>query len=486
MNSIIKNIFYLIILILICGCGSTIKDSVEPLSSTTKNYYSFWKPLKTSEIVTSKTCAPLFPENFSISEKLTLAEVIDITLVNNPDTKITWEEARRAASLYGESLSDYYPEINFDTTQTRERESTFATSPGIAPFIDIYRRTITTPEANLSYTIYDFGQRKYTSDSARYSLFYANRMQNQEIQTIMKSVMDDYYDYQYQKEALYATESDLENAQTALDAANVKFTAGLAAIGDIAQAKTTYLQTKLNLIDQTQSVETSYVTLLNNMGLPANIKINFVDFPEDILVKEMMESLQKLLNKSLKKRQDLLAKKDTAESNLSRVKLYQAKELPKIGGTFNFGRSYYDWKYHDDYHWVLQFRLSFPLFKGFFYKNQIKQAKADYNKAKAEIIQKELIVIKEVTNSHFLVNTSAKTVKYSTDYLQTAEVRFNIALANYKAGTNTILDVLAAQSSLADARAKNARAKKLWYTSLADLAYSTGSLCSGFEKKDCI
>ena len=52
-----------------------------------------------------------------------------------------------------------------------------------------------------------------------------------------------------------------------------------------------------------------------------------------------------------------------------------------------------------------------------------------------------------------------------------------IALSNYKAGTNTILDVLSAQSSLADSRAKKAQATRDWYSSLANLSYSTGSMC---------
>ena len=55
-----------------------------------------------------------------------------------------------------------------------------------------------------------------------------------------------------------------------------------------------------------------------------------------------------------------------------------------------------------------------------------------------------------------------------------AEKQYEVALGKYKAGTTTILDVVSAQSSLADARAERAKATQNWFTSLANLAYATG------------
>ena len=49
-------------------------------------------------------------------------------------------------------------------------------------------------------------------------------------------------------------------------------------------------------------------------------------------------------------------------------------------------------------------------------------------------------------------------------------------MIKYKQGTNTIVDVVNAQSSLADARARQINALEQWYSSLANLAYSTGML----------
>jgi outer membrane protein len=93
-------------------------------------------------------------------------------------------------------------------------------------------------------------------------------------------------------------------------------------------------------------------------------------------------------------------------------------------------------------------------------------------------MQSELSLIQDVTVAHMGVKTSATNLADSDEYLKSAELEFNIAITSYKAGTATILDVLKAQSSLADARAKKAQAQKNWFLSLADIAYATGSLCA--------
>ena len=93
-------------------------------------------------------------------------------------------------------------------------------------------------------------------------------------------------------------------------------------------------------------------------------------------------------------------------------------------------------------------------------------------------MQTESTQLQNLTTAHMGVKTAASNLTDSDEYLKAAELEFNIALTSYKVGTMTILDVLQAQSSLADARSKKASAQKDWFLSLADIAYATGSLCA--------
>ena len=93
-------------------------------------------------------------------------------------------------------------------------------------------------------------------------------------------------------------------------------------------------------------------------------------------------------------------------------------------------------------------------------------------------MQTELTLISQVTTAQMEVRTAAQNLADTAEYLKAAELEFNIALSSYKVGAMTILDVISAQSSVADARSKKAGAQKDWFLSLAQLAYATGSLCA--------
>ena len=79
------------------------------------------------------------------------------------------------------------------------------------------------------------------------------------------------------------------------------------------QAKTSYLQQKLNVVTQKQSLHTSYTQLLNDMGLPPDKPIFFQDYPETIHTFEL-EDLDMLVLKANQNRPDLIAAEAAVKS----------------------------------------------------------------------------------------------------------------------------------------------------------------------------
>jgi outer membrane protein TolC len=117
-----------------------------------------------------------------------------------------------------------------------------------------------------------------------------------------------------------------------------------------------------------------------------------------------------------------------------------------------------------------------PLFSGFYYRNAIKMAESVKQEAQEQLKETELNVIKQITTYHYSVKVAFETMQFATAYLEAAREEYDVSLSKYKQGTNTIVDVVNAQGSLADARARQINAFQQWYTSLANLAYSTGIL----------
>lgn len=449
-------------------------------------------------MVSSRYCQTLLPESFATGE-LSLAELLDIALQNNPTTKQSWARARVSAAQYGESLSAFYPDISFSSFYFRQKAGfpetgvptatpgspTTISSGGNMMGISEGYFTEAGPDVILSYTLFDFGQRTAAALAAREALYYADLSHNQQIQTVLQTVMSDYYNYLYQLAVLKADEANLANAQMALDAANEKFALGLAALGDVAQERTQYLQSKINLTSQKQEVENAFAQLAVDLGLPANRTFRVQPLPEQIQANPLLEDIDTLVAVAQNQRQDFLAAQ--ADLRSKEASLLQAKRamLPTINSGLSTGRYWFN----DDLaekqnHWTAQISLTFPIFDGYYYRNHIKNAQANVELSKAQLLQSELAMIQSVTTAHMKVKTAATNLSDSEEYLKAAELEFNIALTSYKAGTKTILDIIQAQSMLADARSKKADAQKNWFLSLADIAYATGSLCAT-PNEDC-
>jgi outer membrane protein TolC len=60
--------------------------------------------------------------------------------------------------------------------------------------------------------------------------------------------------------------------------------------------------------------------------------------------------------------------------------------------------------------------------------------------------------------------------------MASAEQSNEVALARYRSGVGSVLDLLSAQTALADARAQQVLARLEWNTSLAQLAHDAGVL----------
>ena len=446
-------------------------DAADPLSLSPSSPYATWSPLQGNKLISSCYCHTLVPPSFGQNE-LNLAEMIDIALQNNPSTKKTWAQARETAAQYGQTLSNFYPTINFTSQFTRVK-STFV----VFPPPQLSYTTTAGPDVTLSYTLFDFGQRTAAATAAREALYHADWMHNQEIQTTLQTVMNDYYAYAYEQKALKAREADLANASASLDAANDRFALGLAALGDVAQARTQYLQSKINLTSQKQQVENAFALLAVDLGLPANVEFKVQPMPEQVDTNVLLESVDQLVAAAQAQRQDFLAAQADLRSKEASIVQARRAVYPVLSASLDIGKYWFQMGVGEDYHWSAELNVNIPLFNGFYYKNAVKQAEAKYEQAKAALMQSELGVIQQVTTSHMRVQTSASNLKDSNEYLKAAELEFDIALSTYKAGTGTILDVLKAQSSLVDARAKKAGSERDWFTALAALSAASGSLC---------
>jgi outer membrane protein len=423
-----------------------------------------------------------------IGEDNSLGDLFDIALHNNPSTKSSWESAKAAAATYGENLSSYLPSIAFDAEFNANREGYIFNSVERGQMFMMNNQIQYGPILSLSYLLFDGGERKAKAGKYFWLLQQSNYLHNENIQTIMQSVADSYYTYLADQAQYEADVEDLENAQEAFKAATDKYKAGIFSITDMLQTKTNYLQKKVNLTNQKNIVENSYVSLITTLGLPSNIDtVDLMHFPKNLATSPFCGEIDELINIAKECRGEFLAAKSAVLSAREDVKMAESEILPKLNLTGTAGEYWYQRGYRDQGNYNIYLDLTFPVFSGFYYRNQVKNKKSTLAKAKATLYSTELSIIEEIKYAMNDFNAAQEKIHDTCEYLEAARIENDAMFKKYKNGIVSILDLLSAQAFLADAKSQYIAAQKDYYTSIIDLSFATGMLTTqkkelGYEK----
>ncbi len=414
--------------------------------------------------------APAIPEDLlEPGATLTLAQVVDVALKNNPLTRISYLQALSAAAGLGSARAAYYPTIEGTVSGTRTNAA--SVSPSAKGVIDVYGPTVT-----LNYLLFDIGGRAANAEDSRLGLLAADWTHNSTVQNVVLDVETAYVRYLNAKAQLDAAKANVATFQTALDAANGRHEAGVATIAEVLQARTALSQAQLALETAQGVVQVVRGSLATAMGLSANVPYDVGTLAEEMPIEQATPAIDDLIAKARTARPDLAAAEAIAQKESAHVKAVRSAGLPSLSLSASAARTYYQPGISVDSQnsWSAGVLLSFPIFTGFAQSYNLKKAKEDAEVARAEADDLEQQVVLQVWTSYYALSTAAQLVKTSRDLLASAEESERVALARYKQGVGTILDLLTAQSALAGARAQEIQARAGWFASLAQLAHDVG------------
>jgi len=206
---------------------------------------------------------------------LSLWDVADRALCNNPQTRTAWANAKVSAAQVGVARSAYLPTLNASAGASRNRADS-----GTRVGADLLSGTTlyNAESGNLTagYLLYDFGARDATLDNALQTLAAVNWTQDATLQKVFLSAVQAYYQL-FGVRALVdaATESERASLES-LKAVTGRYEAGTAAPADKLQAQTAYSQAKLNRIQAEGNAKIAEGTLANAMGLDANLPLTYI------------------------------------------------------------------------------------------------------------------------------------------------------------------------------------------------------------------
>jgi outer membrane protein len=455
----------------VAGCGSP--PRVNGAAGASPSPDVPWTPppgaVKPESLVTPVIAIAVPPELQQRMRQLTLVDVVDLALRNNPATRASWAQARAAADLFGSARGQYYPTINGAGTVSRIRSPATATRPA-------GERTEYGPSISLNYLLLDFGGRSGSIERARQNVFAANLSHNATIQNTVLQAQVAYFTYMATSALLAAERSAIAEARASLNAATQRNRVGLATIADVLQARTALSQEQLNLETTQGSLQAARGSLASALGLPANLPFDLEPVAGAIPVRPLAQSVDSVINDALRNRPDLAAARAQAASAASEVRVARAAELPALALGGNAARTYSTPRTFAGPSYTISLGLSVPIFNGFSHQYDVSAARAQADAISALADQKRQDVITQVFVSYYALQTAEQRVATADDLLVSAQQSVQVAAGRYREGVGSIIDLLTAQTALASARAQQVQSRWQWYTSLSQLARDAGVL----------
>lgn len=432
-----------------------------------------WRPPREAEATSSRPSGDI-PEELGVGAgPLTLAQIVGFALANNPSTRESWAQAQMYADAYGSTRGAYYPKIDAGLAATRSQapSSSNAAAVGLGG-----ARSTLVPSLALSYTLLDFGTRSGTVRAARETAFALSFTHNATLQLAVLNVEQAFYAYAGATAVLDADELSLREAQASYHAAWLKDSLGMATKVDVLQSRTALAQAQLSLDTAQAAVQTTRATLAIAFGAPATLQFDVAICLDSINVADVTPAVDSLVADAIRRRPDVQSAEAYVRAARAEVRAARAAMLPSLNLTAATGYTDATVSSLVGRNYNLAVGLSIPVFNGFSYSYDLARARAgvQYQAASADVLRQT--VSADVVIAYYQLKGATEVVHTSDNLFESASEALAAARARYTAGLGSILDLLAAQASLALAREQRARSRSSWGIRLAALAYAAGTL----------
>lgn len=418
------------------------------------------------------------PPPVDLNQALSLDDVIDLALCNSPQIKQDWASIKIQAAALGEARSAYLPKINASISP-QQTQVNYPQYPG--------SNSITNGRmgyANLTWRLFDFGGRAANRASSNYLLEAALASHNASLQQLMAKVIQAYFDVLTAKANVQAKEEASALAKFSLEATIRREQRGVFANSDTLQAKTALAKAQLADSRAEGDYRKSLASLIFLMGLPSQAKIIVQESSQDIR-KQKFQDLDAWLIEAEHQHPAIKAAKAKWQSSIEKVTATRSEALPSIDFMGNFYQNGYPnqgiqpTKSNTT---TVGLTINLPIFEGFGSIYKVKGVQAQADLAQAQMIDTENQILTELVKSHADAVSSLLNLESSQKLRDAAKASVDSVTRRYNQGAADILELLNAQSALAEAHGERIRCLAEWRSARLRLFANAGLLWQGLEK----
>ena len=419
------------------------------------------------------------------SKRYELPELIDLALGANPETRVAWEAARRAALAVGLVESEYFPLLAISALGGYKSVGVPIPQNLVSDGFFRFELAQAVPTLNLRWLLLDFGRRGSAWDAAKERLLAANLGFNRKHQQIAFSVQRAFYALTSIRARIAVARSSLDAANAVQEATESRLRSGLATRPELALARQQTAQATFELEEVLDKERDGQVTLAESVGIPPTMPIQVTDFSALPPPAELQDSVEKTIDRALEKRPDLIARVAAlraSEAELSRARAAFWPTISLVGDVGSIlgdaritadGRST-GWFGAKQPSYGIGLFLEWEIFDGGARRRRVEQAESARRAAQDEITATRDRAVSEVWKAYTDVKLAFRRLDVAAALVEASEQSYEDSLKSYRVGLGTLTDLLAARRELSRARFVELDTKVQLLESSAALAFTTG------------
>jgi outer membrane protein len=283
--------------------------------------------------------------------------------------------------------------------------------------------------------------------------------------------------------------ASLSNAEAVQEAAEDRLAHGLATLPDVLEARSATAQAEYDLQSVLGAEQIARGDLATVVGDRASLTIKVQPLDQLPMPDSISDTVEGAIDRALSQRPDLM--QQIAEMRSANARVQEARSAYYPALSLNAGpaaqsdyglQSPYDWAHTAGLTGGLSFSLKWTIFDGGARKNRLLQARSNVREADAQAEVKRNQIADEVWTAYSDLNTALRQRQAAVALLEAASQSYDAALQSYNYGVRSLLDVTAAQRTLAQARSADVFARTQVLASFADLAFRTGDSIQSTER----
>jgi len=385
------------------------------------------------------TCVAILAEEEEILY-LNLQDCINMAMETSSSIIKAEQNVVIAEANTSQSLSTFYPSVGLYGNYSKTNQGTTTVS-GITASTTRQSQALT---FGIKQTVFDSFQTWYKYKYYRIQVEQQKYNLENEKATLALNVTQAYFNVISAKYLMELDEVLLEQSIKHLEQAKANYEAGISPGADIFSAEVDVTESRVNLLESQNDFRTKMAKLKNYIGIKRDVEIEideeFFELKDELL-------LDDAINSALARRPDLQALITQVEAQDRQIDILELGKYPSL--SINVG--YYSDITRDpsipENYYTISADLSFPIFDGFNTDSRIESAEASrviYEAQKTDLIKS---ISLEVETSYYALETAFAKIKLTSQQVEEAKKKLEVAEGRYEAGVGSFQEVLDAQVS---------------------------------------